>query len=120
MSKKSLTQNSSPKRIEYFRWLDIPEDVNRLRIKLDRAREEITYLVVQYETLIEEKWLAIVRYDTAHGYFHKDTLGPKGLISKESIPVTDFNEAVEYAIKDLQENWEYYRQKFIRLNAEGK
>jgi hypothetical protein len=41
----------------------------------------ITDFVVQYEIFINDKWCPVVRYDTAHGYAHKDLIHPDG--SKE-------------------------------------
>jgi len=32
--------------------------------------------VLQYEAMIEGKWFVIVRYDCAHGFFHRDLLHP--------------------------------------------
>ena len=39
---------------------------------------DISYLVLQYEAIINEKWVAIVRYDCAHGFFHRDLINPNG------------------------------------------
>jgi hypothetical protein len=50
----------------------------------------------------------IVRYDTAHGFAHRDILGRKsGLIEKQTCETLSTREAFQYAIHDLKTN---YRQ----------
>jgi hypothetical protein len=51
---------------------------DRLRFHFDKDKGDILDLVIQYETLINEKWVAVVRYDCAHGFFHRDLLHPNG------------------------------------------
>jgi hypothetical protein len=40
---------------------------DRLRIHFEKDKRQISDLVLQYETIINKKWVAIVRYDCAHG-----------------------------------------------------
>ncbi len=58
-------------------------DTDRKRHEHITEKDRVAGFVVQYETLSEGKWLPVVRYDTAHGYAHKDLLNPDG--SKEKI-----------------------------------
>jgi hypothetical protein len=51
---------------------------DRIRLRFFINKGEITDLVLQYEAMIEEKWFAIVRYDGAHGFFHRNLLHPNG------------------------------------------
>jgi hypothetical protein len=60
-------------------------------------------IVVQYETLIEKKRHAIVRYDCAHGYFHRDVIFPNGDKEKQIIEFEDLNSALIYAEQDLKD-----------------
>ncbi len=46
---------------------------DRIRVKFSKEKGIIINLVIQYEAFIIEKWHAIVRYDCAHGFFHRDT-----------------------------------------------
>src|SRR4030065_773190 len=75
---------------------------------------KVIEFVVQYETLFENKWVAIVRYDTAHGYAHKDLMNPDGSKEKIFIGVADLNEALTMADKDINENWERYKERYLR------
>lgn len=73
-------------------------DMNdRLRIKIEILDGQVIYFVVQYETLVIEKWQAVVRYDMAHGFFHKDTMNPKGEETKEAIEITGLKDALSFA-----------------------
>lgn len=48
----------------------------------------------------------IARYDTAHGFAHRDVLGQKSaLIAKESYETITTHEAFHYAIHDLKTNF---------------
>jgi hypothetical protein len=58
---------------------------------------------------IEGKTQCITRYDTAHGYAHRDILNRKGeVISKETMRETNFSLAFQTAIADLALNYERY------------
>ncbi len=88
---------------------------------MDRKRHDhlidkgkILEFVVQYETLIENRWMPVVRYDTAHGYAHKDLMKPDGSKEKIFMGKTDLNEALTLANKDINENWGRYKDRFLR------
>ena len=92
----------------------ILSDIDRKRHEhlVDRGR--VTGFVVQYETVIESKWMPIVRYDTAHGCAHKDLINPDGTKEKILIGAADFNEALLMADSDINENWERYKERYFR------
>lgn len=48
-----------------------PKD--RYRHSHIRFKGEVLNFVVQYETKLEGEWLPVVRYDTEHGFAHRDT-----------------------------------------------
>ena len=73
---------------------------------------QVGWFVVQYEARIEGKWVAIVRYDTAHGFAHRDLIHPSGKIIKSKLRWQDFNEAYTYAQQDLGARWEFYRAQY--------
>ena len=54
--------------------------------------------------LMGNKWAPIVRYDTAHGYLHKDLYasGQNGTAKKEQLPIHDLNRGLTEAIDDLK------------------
>lgn len=86
---------------------------DRIRLRFCTDRGEITDLVMQYETLIGEKWLAIVRYDCAHGFFHWDLIFPNGNKEKKAIDVPNLKYAFTFARQDLEDKWEWYKEQYL-------
>ena len=89
-------------------------DTDRKRHEHTTDKGEVTKFVVQYETLFKDKWLPIVRYDTAHGYAHKDLLNPDGSTEKIFLGMADLNEALTLADIDINEKWERYKERYFR------
>jgi hypothetical protein len=89
-------------------------DIDRKRHEHITEKGKVAGFVVQYETLFEGKWVPIVRYDTAHGYAHKDLLNPDGSKEKIFLGVADLNEALTIADIDINENWERYKERYLR------
>lgn len=86
---------------------------NRLRIHFRTGHGEVVQLdVVQYEAEIGGKWLALVRYDCAHGYLHRDIIKPDDSREKSRVSVTDLTEALDLAIEELERQWEFYRRMY--------
>lgn len=85
----------------------------RRRVRHIRVRGRVVEFLVQYEVQVAGEWYPVVRYDTAHGFAHKDTLHPARAADKEALPFTDYNLALTYAENDLRENWEKYREEFL-------
>lgn len=54
----------------------------------------------------------MVRYDTAHNFAHRDVLHPAGETEKTEMAVQDYNEALTFAIEDVADNWEKYRERY--------
>ena len=84
------------------------------RVRFKKGRGRILSFVVQLECLIEGRWYPIVRYDTAHGYAHRDVLKPDGKKEKQSVPVQDFNAALTYAQRDIKDHWRRYLAQYKR------
>ena len=89
-------------------------DEDRKRHEHYKDKGRITRFTVQYETLIDEKWMPVVRYDTAHGFAHKDLLNPDGTQEKIMIGETDWNEVLIMADEDILENWERYKERYFK------
>ena len=72
--------------------------------------------VVQLEVLHPRRgaWLPVVRYDTAHGFAHRDRVFPDGTVEKTPLPIDDYNQALNYAEIDLRDHWEEYRDRFLK------
>ena len=85
-----------------------------MRVQAVVDRGEIRSFVVQYEAIFESYWQPIVRYDTAHGFAHRDLYHPSLPTEKQSLPVDDLNRAFTFAVKDSKMQWRYYREKYER------
>lgn len=85
----------------------------RIRLRFSINKGEITDLVLQYEAMVEEKWFAIVRYDCAHGFFHRDLLHPNGDKEKKIIDVPNLKYAFTFAKQDLEDKWEWYKEQYL-------
>jgi hypothetical protein len=86
---------------------------NRLRVHFVTQRGRGRYIwIVQYEALIGGKWVALVRFDAAHGYFHRDILRPDGTREKLRLSPIDLGQALTEAIEELKQQWPFYRQLY--------
>ena len=95
--------------VEFRRLFD---DQNAARVDFETERNRVLGFMVQLECLFGEEWHPVVRYDTAHGFAHRDILRPSGETEKSATPVRDYNEALTFAIQDLGANWGNYRQRY--------
>ncbi len=101
------------KEIAYQKFLDAAEHEKlRLHIKTDVGK--VIDIVVQYESFINGKWTPIVRYDCAHGYFHRDILYPKNEKEKQTINITSLGDALNYAEQDIKDRWEFYKDRYLK------
>jgi hypothetical protein len=62
--------------------------------------------------LCETQWTPVVRYDTAHGFAHRDLYTRQGKQFKTPLGM-DFNQARTFAQRDLLVNWQEYRRIFL-------
>jgi hypothetical protein len=85
----------------------------RLRCSYVRRRNVIEHFTVQVEVRIDDQWVAIVRYDNAHGFCHRDVLHPDGTQDKVQVFVGDVNATFTFAIADLRAHWEAHRARFL-------
>ena len=88
------------------------EDRIRFRYKVEKGR--VVDMMIQYECLAEGKWREVVRYDFAHGCFHRDLIYPKGEKEKKKIDIDDMKLATIYAEEDLKDRWEWYKQNYLK------
>ncbi len=87
---------------------------DRLRVRIETVKGKVKYFVVQYETLINHEWRAIVRYDLAHGFFHRDVMHPKGEKEKHAINIDNLEDALNYSQQDLKDRWEFYKERYLK------
>lgn len=99
------------RRVEFRRLLDYD---NALRVLFESERGQILRFVVQLECLFAEdgEWMAVVRYDTAHGYAHRDIMHPTKKEEKTEMSVQDYNEAFTIAMDDVVEKRYDYRRRY--------
>lgn len=89
-------------------------ETDRYRHKHIRASGKIVYFRVQFETMVEDKWYTVVRYDTSHGFAHRDLINRKGDVIKTPIFIHDYNDALTFGESDLKANWEIYKERFLK------
>ncbi len=79
--------------------------------------ETLNGLVVSYvvKLLLREgkKYYEVIRFDSAHGCPHKDTIDEKGdVIRKTWFEFLDNPQGLDIAIKDIKDNYELYVERF--------
>ena len=73
----------------------------------------VVEFLVQYEMLLEGRWVEVVRYDTSHGFAHRDLFNINGLKRKTPLFTADNNDALTFAENDIKDNWQVYKQRFL-------
>lgn len=101
------------KTVEFISYLDF-QKLNRLRVRLVIDSGVLLDIMYQYETFLRDEWLPIVRYDCAHGFFHRDILLPNGDKVKKVIEMENLKAASKYAEQDLKDRWNWYRESYIK------
>ena len=88
---------------------------NRMRVRIRAERRVITRFSVQYETDIDETTYPVVRYDTAHGFAHRDLLDRNGRnVDKLYLgEAAQFAQVLDDAIADIKANWSAYLMAFL-------
>lgn len=86
---------------------------DRYRHRHVKFKGDIVSFVVQYETKFEGRWLPVVRYDTEHGFAHRDFFDRSGNKKKTPLFTKDYNEALTFAEYDIKSNWKMYKQSFM-------
>lgn len=78
---------------------------------------------VSYEIFIDEKWMTIVRCDSAHGYLHRhirfslinieETVSIQGVIKKG-----DHAKWLTWAIGDIRSKSRHYKKEFLKRSKD--
>ena len=87
---------------------------DRRRHRHVSQKGEIIKFLVQYETKIGNTWHAVIRYDTAHGFAHRDVLHPTKVIDKTILSFNNFNEALTFTDNDIKTNWQKYKETYLK------
>ena len=91
-----------------------PSSNIQLRHRHVREGGRIVTFVVQLELWWHHTWQPIARYDTAHGFAHRDLLHADGRVEKTPMGLADWNQALTLAMEDLKANWPWYRERFLK------
>jgi hypothetical protein len=103
------------KKVEYAIRIGPSDRYRHLHVQ---ERGKIVFFRIQYETRVGDKWYPVVRYDTSHGFAHRDIMTLKQDVSKTPLFNQDYNDALTFAESDLKSNWEYYKSKFLEAKDE--
>ena len=91
--------------LESGAWIEIHRDTV--------AGRTVSFRVVMLSDIGGTRY-CVTRYDTAHGYAHRDVIGMKeGLRGKILCPTFTYNQAFEYAIRDIEQNADLYLSDFL-------
>jgi hypothetical protein len=88
----------------------------RLRVHMETLRGQLVHFAVSLECETQERWQAVVRYDTTGGKPHRDLLRPGGgyLTHREAMDLSDdYATALQQATRDLWENYARYVSDFL-------
>jgi len=77
------------------------------------TKGRVSRFMVQLEVKMEGVWEEVIRYDCAHGYAHRDIYNLLGKQKKEDLPLR-FEDALNLADDDIDDNWEIYADRFLR------
>ncbi|MDI6891265.1 MAG: hypothetical protein QMC83_10085, partial [Thermodesulfovibrionales bacterium] len=67
---------------------------------------------VQLEVFVNDQWLEVIRYDSAHGFAHIDRYYLDGRKVKKELNLK-LDEALTLADEDLKVNWKAYLKAFL-------
>lgn len=88
---------------------------DRVEVSFEVERGRVVSFVVNYVAKIQDKDHSVVRFDTAHGFPHKDVCRPDGSVErKERLQDLDYGRLLDTARRDILENWPDYRRRFER------
>ncbi len=91
------------------------EDTIFVEYRTDRG--EVVSFVVKLLCDIHGRRYEVIRYDSAHGCPHKDTLDTEGhVISDRKVWYYYLSNSVAFttAIDDIEQNYEFYRERFVK------
>ena len=103
-----------PDETEYLIYVGGTE--NWVRVFFLADGRNVLRFTVQLETVIDGVSHAVVRYDTAHGFAHRDLLDWDGSTYhwEPMAQSDDFAASLSEAVRALKANWRRYREDFVR------
>ncbi|MGH8010682.1 MAG: DUF7718 family protein [Candidatus Binatia bacterium] len=99
---------------EYRRRLD-DTGLEWIRVRFATEGGQVTAFTVQYETIIDDKPVPVVRFDTAHGFPHLDVLDRRGRVVEKTrlVHLPTLGHALTFAQEQIQDFWPRYREAFL-------
>ena len=100
---------------DYLRPLNESE-LEWLCVRIATEKGKVTAFTVQYETTIHGERVPVVRFDTAHGFPHRDVLDRRGRVVDKVRLASQPNlgAALTYALKPIQDSGPRYRRAFFQ------
>jgi hypothetical protein len=90
---------------------DAAQEWLRMRIWTENGLD--VRFTVQYETTLAGERVRVVRYDTAHGFAHRDRMSRSGKQVKDALGDNlSLEDALEVAKQDIKQHWQRYLQEF--------
>ena len=74
---------------------------------------KVTEFTVQMEVFVNDQWLRVIRYDSAHGFAHIDQYYLDGRKIKKDLHL-NLGEALALADEDIKENWKTFKKSFLK------
>ena len=87
----------------------------RKRHYRETDKGKVVGFAVQLEVFDDDRWQAVIRYDSAHGFTHIDRYYLDGRKIKEEINLK-LSEVLILADEDIKENWKIYQKVFLEDN----
>ena len=88
-------------------------EADRVDVEWEKEGGRVMAFVVNYVAEVGGKSYSVVRFDTAHGFPHKDVCYPDGTVGqKERLPEGDLHLLADSAIDDIKSHWQTYRARF--------
>lgn len=86
---------------------------NYISVSFQTEKKMVTRFAVKLLCFIDKRWYEVIRYDSGHGTPHKDILLPDGSVERKVwYRYLDNNEALDYALDEINEQYEYFRWRF--------
>jgi hypothetical protein len=90
----------------------LTDDVE-IHVSFETVSGSLIRFVVKLVLKAGDSFFEIVRFDSAHGCPHKDTLNPNGeVVRKVWLDLLDNKQALDLGIKDLKDNYSLYVERF--------
>lgn len=91
------------------RWERMPEKGVTMKLR----KVELLPSPFNWKIFVNNRWRAVIRYDSAHSFAHIDRYYLDGSRHKTELNLA-FSEALALADEDIKENWNAYKTAFMK------